>query len=189
LAENPTETPRPQNYRSPRHAVPPVLAFSDHQLSGIIRSDMSIVAFLGIVSIPLIAGAVLLFCPLAIYRMPTVSGYTPEFLNSFTTRVVARATGVGSMLFGIAVCSYGFRDQYPELPERLFAALLVLFGSFYVSVVVLGLVAWIGPKAMAWTERFSTDKITIRQHRIEIVIGVAVLLSSVAWAALPLVAP
>jgi hypothetical protein len=150
---------------------------------------MPAVVFLIVISLFFIAGALMLFFPLKIYRMLGGAIYTPEYLNRFTTRVAARALGVLLMLFCIVVCSSSFRDQYPELPARFNAALGILFGFVWVSGAVLGLVTWISPKAKAWTERFSTDKITIRQHRIEIVIGVAALLSSAAWAALALIVP
>jgi hypothetical protein len=136
-----------------------------------------------------IVGAVMLFFPLKAYRLSGGSIYTQEFLNRFTTRVGTRATGVLFMLFVIATCPAVFRSRHSELEARLFAAWMVLFGLVWVSGVVLGFVTWISPKAKAWASSYSTDKVTNRQHRIEIVIGLAAMLSSVAWAALALIVP
>ena len=142
-----------------------------------------------VISLFFIAGAVMLFAPQVVYRMPGGSIYTQEYLNKFATRVMTRAMGVFFMVFCIAACSSCFQKDYPEWPEWSSLSLGILFGFIWVSGFVLGLVTWISPKAKAWTERFSTDRITIRQHRIEIGIGVAALLLSAGWAAVPLIAP
>jgi hypothetical protein len=165
------------------------LTHRDHQRQGLIRSDMLQAVPAIVISLFFIAGAVMLFAPQVVYRMPGGSIYTQEYLNKFATRVMTRAMGVLFMVLCIEACSSGFQKDYPEWPERSFLSFGILFGFIWVSGFVLGLVTWISPKAKAWTERFSTDKITIRQHRIEIGIGVAALLLSAGWAAVPLIAP
>src|ERR1017187_8138909 len=79
-----------------------------------------------VLSVSFVAGSVMLFCPLMIYRT-SESVYTREFLNKFATRVTTRALGVLFMLFCIAVLVF-MLSRYRELSKGLFAALLVLFG-------------------------------------------------------------
>jgi hypothetical protein len=138
-----------------------------------------------VLSVSFVAGSVMLFCPLMIYRT-SESVYTREFLNKFATRVTTRALGVLFMLFCIAVLVF-MLSRYRELSKGLFAALLVLFGFVWLSGLLLGIVTWASPKAKSWTEGLSTDKITSRQHRVEILIGISALVLSVLAAALPLI--
>jgi hypothetical protein len=139
-----------------------------------------------VLSVFFIAGGVMLFFPLMIYRTGGSSVYTEEFLNKFGTRVTTRALGVLFMLFCITIVAR-MLSHSPKLSKGLFAAMYVLFGFVWLSGLLMGIMTWVSPKAKSWTERLSTDRITSHQHRVEIVIGIAALVVSVVLAAFPLI--
>ncbi len=134
-----------------------------------------------------ILGAVMLLFPLAIYRMPGGAIYTQEFVNRFTTRVMSRALGVLFMMLCLGAWSSAGRSAYPGLPGRFFTALTIAFGFVWVSALVLGLATWLSPRAKAWAESLSTDRISRRQDRLELGIAASVFLCFTIWAALPMV--
>lgn len=73
-----------------------------------------------VLSLFFVAGAVMLFFPLMIYRTGG-SVYTEEFLNKFGTRVTTRALGVLFMLFCTAILA-PILTHTPELSKGLFAS-------------------------------------------------------------------
>lgn len=134
-------------------------------------------------------GALMLASPLIFYRRFCGNIYREEFLNKFTTRVMGRALGVLFMMFCLGASSSFLGKEHPGVSDRLFTALGILFALVWVSGLLLGIVMWISPRAKTWAESHATDRITGQENRIEIGIGVAVVLAAAIWAALALIGP
>jgi hypothetical protein len=136
-----------------------------------------------------VLGAIMLASPLTFYRRFYANVYKEEFLNRFTTRVMGRALGVLFMMFCLGASASFLRKEHPGVSDRLFTALGVLFALVWVSGLLLGIVTWISPVAKTWTESHATDRITGHENRIEIAVGVAVVLAAAIWAVLALIGP